>query len=352
MSNVIKLNKSITNFNLSKSQDVALGDTTSIDEKKTVNFNQSKLSQNNVNQKEYLDVEIEDLSIVSLNNIDEKTSATLTNTSNNLLENMNVLSSESMNYLTSNLLKTPIYLNNSPLKISTNNNISQSTKSPENIIEVSCTFDKVTSKNDKNIDNAIKYIETFQKYGEMYGIDYRILLALACQESSGEHERYLSSAYPAAGIMQIEKLIWIGNSISAYNFKTKEEDTLNITSSNLQDVNTNIQAGTMILRESIDKTIEYGYEKDKIKESDILSYSLQRYNMGSGNMVSLLEKGGKENWMNYRESASGGDAKYFEHVFTFLDQIQKLDTINNDNPITIMKSDGSSLKFSLKRLEN
>ena len=61
----------------------------------------------------------------------------------------------------------------------------------------------------ENIDNVNQYDDIFEKYANMYGLDSKLLKAIACQESGGNHYENLGNG-PAEGIMQIEKSVHIG----------------------------------------------------------------------------------------------------------------------------------------------
>ena len=193
-------------------------------------------------------------------------------------------------------------------------------------------------QNEENISNAKRYEDLFQKYGNKYGIDPELLMAMAAQESCGDHYNNLDNG-PAEGIMQVEKSAHLGSSVSAYNFETGEIDTIQINEENLQDLETNIQIGTMILRTCIE---DNNYN---------IPLAIQTYNLGPGNMATALEmcsdlENIDENelrnnptnneWLRYRSFLNSGDSKYVEHVFSFLDNNTKLTVLDrNGKQITI-----------------
>ncbi len=172
--------------------------------------------------------------------------------------------------------------------------------------------DKKISNND--IENTLRYKDIFDKYGHEFGIDSNLLIALATNESSGIHD--IDYDEPDIGIMQIEWSVWLNKKVKAYNYEKNEFDSLIITNDVIESLEGNIKAGTMILQENINKTVRYGYDDKLINASDILPYSLQRYNMGVGNMQKLLRMGG--NWKDNRNEITAGDSKYFEHVLAYL----------------------------------
>ena len=172
--------------------------------------------------------------------------------------------------------------------------------------------DKKISNND--IENTLRYKDIFDKYGHEFGIDSNLLIALATNESSGIHD--IDYDEPDIGIMQIEWSVWLNKKVKAYNYEKNEFDSLIITNDVIESLEGNIKAGTMILQENINKTARYGYDDKLINASDILPYSLQRYNMGVGNMQKLLRMGG--DWKDNRNEITAGDSKYFEHVLAYL----------------------------------
>lgn len=189
--------------------------------------------------------------------------------------------------------------------------------------------DKKISNND--IENTLRYKDIFDKYGHEFGIDSNLLIALATNESSGIHD--IDYDEPDIGIMQIEWSVWLNKKVKAYNYEKNEFDSLIITNDVIESLEGNIKAGTMILQENINKTVRYGYDDKLINASDILPYSLQRYNMGVGNMQKLLRMGG--DWKDNRNEITAGDSKYFEHVLAYLKLLDngediKINSFNED----------------------
>ena len=185
-----------------------------------------------------------------------------------------------------------------------------------------------------NVTQAKRYEDIFEKYANRYGVDKDLLIAMAAQESSGEHYNNLRDTKPAAGIMQIEKAVHVGHSVSAYNFDTGKVETVEVTQDKLNDVDTNIKIGTMILRGYIENA---NYN---------IPLAIQTYNMGPGNMskvlnscssienlqVSTMKNNPTNNkWLNYRSHINAGDSKYVEHVFSYLGDKQELSVKKRDN---------------------
>ena len=193
------------------------------------------------------------------------------------------------------------------------------------------SFEDRSSK--ENITNAKRYEDIFEKYANRYGLDKNLLMAMAAQESSGDHYNNLRDNQPAAGIMQIEKAVHIGNQVKAYNFEKGEMEYITVTQDKLNNIDSNIQIGSMILREYIENS---NYN---------IPLAIQTYNMGPGNMSKVLNTcGDLENidvntmkinptnnkWLNYRAFLNVGDAKYVEHVFSYLGKHSNLQVMKRD----------------------
>ena len=195
-------------------------------------------------------------------------------------------------------------------------------------------------ENQEPIYNAKRYEDIFTKYANQYGLDKNLVIALAAQESSGEHYGNLDNGC-AEGIMQIEKSVHIGTTVTAYNFETGEKDSIEVTAENLQDLDTNIKVGCMILRNCIEQN-DYN-----------IPLSLQTYNFGPGNMANALaacsanEAVSEERmisdptntkWLDYREFLNTGDPLYVEHVFSYLP---------DETELTVLKRDGTPVSITL-----
>lgn len=201
-------------------------------------------------------------------------------------------------------------------------------------------FSYTDRTNDESLSNARRYEDLFEKYGNRYGVDPNLLMAIAAQESSGNHYDHLKGNY-GIGMMQIEKGVWLGHSVSAYNFETGEKDKINITQEALEDLETNIQIGTMIWRNRIE---ENNYN---------IAIGTQEYNYGPGNMDKVfssfnyatgITKGDLRNdyynvdWLKYRDVVNQGDSLYVEHVFSY---------IENGTIITIKTRDGNDINLKI-----
>lgn len=192
----------------------------------------------------------------------------------------------------------------------------------------------------ENLSNAKRYEDLFIKYGNMYGVDPNLLMAIAAQESSGDHYSHLSGGC-AMGIMQIEKSVWIGHSVSAYNFETGEIDKIKVTEEAIEDLETNIQIGAMIC---INRIGENNYN---------IAIGTQGYNYGPGNMDKVFssfsyDTGITKNdlrddysnidWLKYRDAVSVGDQLYVEHVFSY---------IENGTVLTTKTRDGNTIELKI-----
>ena len=121
--------------------------------------------------------------------------------------------------------------------------------------------------------------------------------------------------------MQIEKSVWLGQDLTAYNFDTNSFEKINVTLENLRDLDYNVKVGCMIFQNCL-----------KNSNYNVLA-ALTEYNMGYGNLrYRILDAYCKENntnledvlndktnteWFNYRYLASGGDKHYVENVMSY-----------------------------------
>lgn len=132
-----------------------------------------------------------------------------------------------------------------------------------------------------SVTNAMRYWNYFEYYGNTYGIDPYLLVAIACQESRGDHlttipggKYYNGAGY---GIMQIEKPGIVTKKITAYNHVTKAYEIMYINSeSDVYDVEMNIKAGAMQLAQ-------------RAKEQQYNPYvTIQGYNYGASGVKYAL----------------------------------------------------------------
>ena len=198
-----------------------------------------------------------------------------------------------------------------------------------------------------NYEKVIKtrnlYGDLIQKYATMYGLDANLMIALATQER-GIHSTEMDRG-GATGLMQIQNSVWVGNSITAYNFETGQRETIKVTKERLADCETNIQIGCMIFQDML-----------RLNNYNILM-ALQSYNMGSGG-VSIAVSSYAESigctrqdivndpndcgWIYHRDLINFGDQKYIEHVLSY---------IGNDAHIEIYKPDGTLVVCNVRNYQ-
>ncbi|AJD93558.1 DNA-dirted RNA polymerase (plasmid) [Jeotgalibacillus malaysiensis] len=160
--------------------------------------------------------------------------------------------------------------------------------------------------------NASQYLAIFQKYGETYGIDPMLLMAVSAQEAGGQHDQHIGDRcnYAGCGIMQIEHPGGVTTSASAFNYKTGQKETVSVSYNSVKDVDSNIRVGAMILQSRLQK---YG--------NNIL-FALQAYNFGTGGIGAVAKVAGKDvdyfaknhgdtSWMAARQEVHTNPSKYF-----------------------------------------
>lgn len=199
------------------------------------------------------------------------------------------------------------------------------------------------SNSEKALKTKELYGETIEKYATMYGLDPKLVLALATQER-GIHSPTMDAG-GATGLMQIQNSIWVGNSVTAYNFETGKNESLHITLDILANCENNIQAGCMILQNCM-KENEYNY-----------LLSIQAYNMGTTGTrkaittYSNVNGQSKEDiitnpydcgWLEYRDGING-DPNYVEHVLSYM---------GNNIDTYIYTTDGKLITYSIRNYEN
>lgn len=180
------------------------------------------------------------------------------------------------------------------------------------------------------------YSGMISKYAKMYGIDPKLAIAVATQESdTGIHKSTIDPG-GATGLMQIQNDVWVGNNVSAYNFETKQVETLKVTKNRIEDVEYNIKIGCMILQNAM----EY-------MNHNILA-GIQCYNMGCGNLNTILEEYSKHTgksiddilsnvndtgWMDFRSIISVGEQEYVEKVFSWIGEEVNIKNVKRDGSL-------------------
>ena len=184
------------------------------------------------------------------------------------------------------------------------------------------------------LDNAYEYNYYFELYGNMYGIDAKLLALIAAQESSGIHKNYSENGF-ATGLMGIEN-VWSGETVRAYNYQTQEMEQMTIDYDRVgSDVDYNIKVGAMIFQQKFNAAVKN--RGNLFSENELLPYGIQKYNLGVGNSARLF-KIGNGDWIDNREYISSGDNRYFEHV---------LSRLNNGDTINLMYYDEDTGKITI-----
>lgn len=156
----------------------------------------------------------------------------------------------------------------------------------------------------ENYMRSLENLHYFEKYGDMYGVDPYLLVAIAARESGGSH--YDSNGNvkvgAATGLMQIENL---GNrSVSAYNFETKQQESFSVNPTTVKDIEANIKWATMYLASQIKR---YNY--------DVL-VGLQSYNYGSYYKSQPWSLEGAKSYQN-EVMGGAGDSNYVPNVMQY-----------------------------------
>ena len=177
--------------------------------------------------------------------------------------------------------------------------------------------------------NTPKYLKTKKLYSDkikeianQYGLDYRVILGIATQEC-GVHVPELRG--PARGLMQIEKSVWVGNDISAFNYQTNKVETVHITDEKLKNLDFNIKVACMIFQNYLKKAY---YN---------IPAAIQMYNYGPGNIKTAINnfygnkvssdkvlKSKDYDWLQGRENVRAGDKQYLEHILSYIEDTNDL----------------------------
>ena len=204
-------------------------------------------------------------------------------------------------------------------------------KNITNTINYEINFESRVNDDKFRITNAY-YNEMITNISNEYGIDPRIMIAIATQES-GIHNPNLKGS--AIGLMQIERAVWNGKSLSAYNYAKDNNETLKITEEKLNDLEFNIRAACMILRDCLNRT---NYN---------LPVAIQMYNFGYGNMNKVFKTtygyninfeeaciDCDNNWLEYRETIKDGDNKYLEHILSYIEELEDIQIKKGDEIVS------------------
>ena len=170
-----------------------------------------------------------------------------------------------------------------------------------------------------NFKRAMQYAPYYQKYGEMYGIDPLLLAAKGAQERGGVHSS-VKDAGGAIGISQIQVTYHVNQTKKAFNYQTGKVDTVVATMDKLQNVETNIQIGAMILQGAM-KAQKYnpliGLQGYNYGDGGI-NKVITAYASSKGTTVDAVKSNPKDTgWLEWRMKVHGtgyGDVQYIEHV--------------------------------------
>lgn len=218
--------------------------------------------------------------------------------------------------------------------------ISEKINIEPDIISITLEYPDWSKAPKANIVKAY-YGDMISKYAKMYGIDPKLAIAVATQETDNGIHRSTIDPGGATGIMQIQNDVWLGNYVTAYNFETKKVESLKVTDSNIGELESNIKMGCMILQNAM----EY-------MNHNILA-GIQCYNMGSGNLDDILDAYSKytgksrkvilsdvtdTGWMEFRKIKNVGEQRYVEKVFSWMGE---------DNTIKNVKRDGTLVSINV-----
>jgi len=168
------------------------------------------------------------------------------------------------------------------------------------------------SQDEKAINTKNLYHDTIKKYSDMYGVPVNLMIAIATQER-GVHSQTVDKG-GGFGLFQIQaegSWNWLNKKVSAYNFETKQNETLTvcldqngkINKNMLGNLEYNTKIACMLMASNL-----------KMCNNDIIT-ALQTYNSGT-QVLKLKEKYG-EDWVNHRDNLPG-DPLYIEHVLSYI----------------------------------
>ena len=186
------------------------------------------------------------------------------------------------------------------------------------------------------------YFNLIEKYATEYGLDPMLMLAIATQER-GVHSETVD---PDGGLglfqIQIEGgWNWDNETISAYNFRTNEEETITITKDKVRNLEFNIKCGCILFQNALR---EQNYN---------IPRAIQCYNYGSAYMDQVVSEccrdtGYSRNdisdptnliWTNYRSVIKNGDNRYLENVLRYLP---------NDTQLEFKKPSGEKITMTFE----
>lgn len=196
------------------------------------------------------------------------------------------------------------------------------------------------------------YFTLIEKYATEYGLDPMLMLAIATQER-GVHSEIVD---PDGGLglfqIQIEGgWNWDNETISAYNFRTNEEETITITKDKVRNLEFNIKCGCILFQNALR---EQNYN---------IPRAIQCYNYGSAYMDQVISEccrdtGYSRNdisdptnliWTNYRNIIKNGDNRYLENVLRYLPNDTQLEFKNPSGEKITMTFENETFNNNMRR---
>lgn len=188
------------------------------------------------------------------------------------------------------------------------------------------------------------YGSILEKYANQYGLDPNLVIAVATQER-GIHSSTVD-VEGGLGLMQIQKGFWENKSLTAYNFETGEEETVIVTENGMQDLETNIKYGCMILSHmmnSCNYNIPAGISSYNFGDTAIRNLMRTCASETGITFDSLIGDPNNCSWLDYRnQSKYGGDPKYLENVISYMGE---------EFSTYVIKPDGTKVGCSFKSNE-
>lgn len=172
------------------------------------------------------------------------------------------------------------------------------------------------------------YGNLIEKYANMYGVDAKIIKAIATQER-GVHS---STIDPGGGIglMQVQYNVWAGHEVSSYNFETGEYETITVDGEKLQDLEYVIKIGTKIYRHYLERA-----------DYNVVAATFG-YNKGITGVIatasSYLNDPEDLSWVEDARNLPNGDDFYPENVFRYV----------GEEELNIRKNDGSYITYQVE----
>jgi hypothetical protein len=192
-------------------------------------------------------------------------------------------------------------------------------------------------RSDNNRAQFVKenYFNSINKYANMYGLDANFMAAIAMQEG-GDIIGNKPSSSGGYGLNQIQGLN-LGSKITAYNFETKQNETITIDKNSIYDIAYNTKISCMMMQ-SFMKQEKYNIEK-----------GCQAYNFGVGGVNSVVNyckqaTGSENNWLQYRHINPYGDSQYLEHIMSYIPDGTEINFQTPEGKTISMTIDNTNVK--------